>query len=178
MPAAPDSTIEVWKPVVNYEGIYSVSNLGRVRREISFKRASVRLLKPVSCPQGYLSVKLNWQAKGKTFRIHRLVAIAYVPNPLNKPEVNHIDGVKTNNRDSNLEWATPKENMQHAHYVLHAINRRGKENGRAKLTEETVKEVRQLAQSRENFAEIGRKFGVTKEAIGYAVRRVTWRNVL
>ena len=87
---------------------YIVSNTGKIRREGSDRGLSVRDRK------GYLSVDLYENSKRKTERVHRLVAEAFVPNPDNKPYVNHKDGNKHNNNASNLEWVTSKENCRHA----------------------------------------------------------------
>lgn len=100
---------EQWRPVKGHES-YEVSNQGRVRNAV---RGNVRRLTPNE--KGYLRVQLN----GKWLRVHRLVAIAFVPNPENKPQVNHIDGDKTNNRADNLEWVTNLENAAHA--IIHGL---------------------------------------------------------
>lgn len=99
---------EVWKDIEGYEGLYQVSNFGRVKSSYTN-----RFLKGRKSPQGYLLVNLckNNIASGKT--IHRLVAQAFIPNSENKPQVNHIDEDKTNNMVSNLEWMTSKENLNH-----------------------------------------------------------------
>lgn len=101
---------EKWCEVGNYED-YHVSNWGRVK---SFKKREVIIMKPTIMPKGYLSIELSKGGKGKLFRISRLVASAFLPNPLNLPEVNHIDGVKFNNYVGNLEWSTHAENVKHA----------------------------------------------------------------
>lgn len=105
---------EIWRPVVGAEGFYSVSDLGRVRREISFMCKKPRLLKLSLNCQGYISVSIHFNHIYKFSKVHRLVAIAFLPNPESKPCVNHKDGIKTNNRVSNLEFVTYKENTQHA----------------------------------------------------------------
>lgn len=99
---------EIWKDIEGYEGLYQVSDLGRVK---SF--ATSRVLKPYRNKAGYLLVYLCKNGKRKTHRIHRLVAQSFIPNPENKPEVNHLDENKTNNMVSNLEWSTRKENLNH-----------------------------------------------------------------
>ena len=105
---------EVWKSIEGYEGYYEVSNLGRVR---SLKRKGYKngTLKQGSSHTQYWVVVLCKDGKRITKLVHRLVAKAFIPNPDNKPQVNHIDSNRKNNRVDNLEWVTPKENSQHAY---------------------------------------------------------------
>ena len=100
---------EQWKAVVGYEGIYEVSNYGKVRNV-----KTGRILKLGKSKNGYLRVGLHKNGKQKYFLVHRLVAIAFIPNPDNKETVNHIDEDKTNNHVCNLEWMTQKENTRHS----------------------------------------------------------------
>lgn len=104
---------EVWKAVVGGGGYYEVSNLGRVKslaRNLIKKDA---ILKGYD-RAGYVSVEIRVEGAGRAKRIHRLVAEAFLPNPEHKPYVNHINGIKDDNRLSNLEWCTQKENVKHA----------------------------------------------------------------
>lgn len=101
---------EKWKDIKGYEGLYQVSNLGRIK---SLRGNSERILKPGANNKGYLYVRLYKNSKSKWFTLHRLVAEAFIPNPENKSQVNHIDEDKTNNVVSNLEWMTPKDNANH-----------------------------------------------------------------
>ena len=113
---------EKWKDVENYEGLYRVSNLGNVKHlkiswicsrghEITKKE---KILKGSLDKDGYVKVALSKNNKIKLFSVHRLVAQAFIPNPNNLPQVNHIDGNKQNNKFDNLEWCTAKENISHA----------------------------------------------------------------
>ena len=105
---------EEWMPVVGYEGLYEVSNHGRVR---SLKRntTSGKILRGSARKNnGYVSLVLFKCGKGQGKLVHRLVAEAFISNPECKPDVNHIDGNKQNNRAENLVWCTPSENQQHS----------------------------------------------------------------
>lgn len=99
---------EIWKDIKGYEGLYKVSNLGRVKN-IKFNR----FIKPFSAGIGYLQVDLSRGNNRRKVLVHRLVAEAFIPNPENKLEVNHIDEDKTNNKVDNLEWCTRTENVNH-----------------------------------------------------------------
>lgn len=103
-------TLEEWRDIAGYEGKYQVSNLGNVK---SLQRKE-RLLKPAS-NGSYLFVVLSKGGESKMHYVHRLVAQAFIPNAMNKCDVNHLNCVKTDNRAENLEWATRRENLVHAH---------------------------------------------------------------
>lgn len=121
---------EIWKDVIGYEGLYQVSNFGKIKSldiYVNSKNGSRRLhkgkvLKNNISKNGYYSVILCKNGKHSKKLVHRLVADAFIENKLKKKQVNHIDGNKTNNTVNNLEWCTPYENMQHA-YNTGLINR-------------------------------------------------------
>ena len=106
--------MEEWRDIPGYEGWYQVSNLGRVR---SMRRISPSIMSP-STYNGYHRVNLSNGGKYTTIHIHRLVAMVFLPNPYNYPQVNHLDGNRQNNNINNLEWCSRSQNQIHAYRVL------------------------------------------------------------
>ena len=111
---------EIWKDIENYNGLYQVSNHGRVKsleRKVPNQNRiySERILKPEKPKCGYLYCALCKDGFARHIRVHRLVAFAFIPNPYNKPQVNHKDGNKQNNSADNLEWCTNSENVSHSY---------------------------------------------------------------
>ena len=107
---------EVWMPIEGYEGLYAISSIGNV-----YSHHLNRLLVPKKSKAGYLRVTLcKGNQSHKTFSVHRLVAVAFIPNPDLKPTVNHINEVKTDNRVDNLEWATMAEQNAHGTRIARA----------------------------------------------------------
>ena len=173
---------EIWLPVNGYEGSYEVSNLGRVRTveknivDINGKHLQIKskILKSRLSDFGYPRVLLCEKRKV----VHRLVAIAFIPNPENKAEVNHVDGCKTNNVVTNLEWVTREENMTHAFKTGLNRARKGNENRFAKLTPELIKEASDLKQAGIPLAVTARRFGVSKSSLCRAVKGTSWNHLL
>lgn len=127
---------EQWKSVKNYEGLYEVSTLGRVRSigksflmnnhgTMCMVKIQPKILEQRYHTAGYLLVNINKHKNQKTVRVHRLVAETFLPNPENKPFVNHKNGKKDDNRLDNLEWTTPSENNKHA-YISGLCKHRGR----------------------------------------------------
>lgn len=121
---------EIWKDVVGSCHKYQVSSFGRVR---SKARARLRILKPTRRNTGYVVCGLIIRGNNTQFKVHRLVAIAFLPNPKKKSQVNHINGIKHDNRLSNLEWSTPSENCLHSFVVLNRKGNFGIVNGMARI---------------------------------------------
>ena len=137
---------EVWRDIEGYEGLYQVSDQGRVKslerkvpRGNGEQTVKERILKPGMDRGGYLIVDLCDGGKRKHFKVHRLVCQAFHDNPENKPCVNHIDENKTNNAASNLEWSTAKENCNHGTRNERVAKVRSKPVGQYTLDGELVK---------------------------------------
>ena len=171
---------ELWKDIEGYEGLYQVSNLGRVKsldkidsigRKIKGRNMKLRLNK---C--GYVDVKLSTDSIEKDKLVHRLVAEAFIPNTDGKHVINHIDGNKQNNCVNNLEWCTQKENIQHAF----EIGLREKKRTYSKLKKEDVVYIRKHYISRDpvfGAVSLGQKFGISYKHILDIVSKKYWKDV-
>lgn len=168
---------EIWLPVEGHSGMYEISNLGRLRSYGQFNKLVI--LKLFLGDRGYYRKPLiiKGTLKRKNYSIHRLVAQAFIPNPQNKPNVNHIDGNKLNNRVENLEWVTQGENLQHA-IKLGTLALDGHNNPTAAFTKEQVIEIRELY-SKGNLSrrEIAKIYGVSKSPIDNILAMRTYKNV-
>jgi len=175
---------EVWKDIKGYEGCYQISNLGGVKRMahtiISKKGYSSfypeRLMVPVLSTKGYWTIKLSLSGKSNRFLIHRLIAIAFIPNPENKPYINHKDGIKTNNDIPNIEWCTAKENQQHAYDtgLKIGVRQKGEDHGSARLTESDIIAIRESGLTSK---ELSKKYGVTRAHINQILARRRWSHI-
>ena len=150
---------EIWKPIPNYEELYHGSNFGRVK---SFKRKNPKIMKPSLSNEGYLYVGLNKNGKQKGFRLNILVATLFIPNPENKPEVNHRYSRFSNFVDC-LEWATGSENVQHA--VRTGLKKTGEDCSWAKLTNEQARYIRENPDGLA-IKQLAKMFGVDDAQIG------------
>lgn len=169
---------EAWVSIPEYEGIYEASNMGRVRRIYASSREPI-LLSPSSNKHGYLMVTLTRAGKERTMKVHRLVALSFLGQPGHGLVVNHKDGVKSNNKPSNLEYVTYAENSAHAHRMGLVKLARGADHGSVKkrdrfllgwiktrkVNDDQVALIRQLAKDRVPQTQIALQFGVTKSFI-------------
>ncbi len=176
---------EVWKDIPGYEGIYQASTFGRIKAlskilkhwkggDSLFKEAILRPRKA----KGYVSVALYNNLIRKDIDIHRLIALTFIPNPENKPEVNHKDGIKTNNKVGNLEWNTSKENKDHAKEKGLNIGLKGEDNNLSKLTEKEVLDIRRLNPIKAESKKILQiKYNICKSTINDIISRRTWKHI-
>lgn len=163
---------EIFVDVRGFEGRFKISNFGRwMSTGGKTKLPNISTGGKDSC--GYRSVYMRNKPNNLIRRLHCLVAEHFIPNPHNKPFVNHIDGNKINNHYSNLEWVTAKENSEHAISIgLH--DRKGIKHHNHKLTEAKVKEMRALASIGISHRIIGEKFGVCRRQATDVINKVNW----
>lgn len=150
---------EIWKDVVGYEGLYEVSNMGRVKA-LNFKRSGKeKIIKQTFSDKGYLMASLTKDGKKKTLRVHRLVATAFIENIGDKPCVDHKNTIKTDNRVENLRFVTHKENNNNELTRKHnSESKKGK-----KHTEETRKKISKNSHKYKGFICIFEDGSITEE---------------
>jgi hypothetical protein len=160
--------------VVGYEGIYEVSDCGRLR---SYKRSTVYILEPYSSRQGYLFVSLsNSDKQRKRWAVHRLVLLAFVGEPpIGQGHGAHRDGDRKNNRIGNLSWLSAKENM--ADRYIHGTDPRGGRNPFAKLTESQVIDIRARVDSGQPAKAVAAQYGVNVFTVLAVHRRRSWAHI-
>lgn len=137
---------EIWLPVLNYETIYQVSNYGRVKSLERPRSKACNAIRDKVIKQSfrglYLKVDISdYSHIPRTISVHRLIGVAFVDNFENKPQINHIDGVKTHNWALNLEWNTRVENAKHASKLGLLPNQKGESHSQSKLTHKEVLEI-------------------------------------
>jgi hypothetical protein len=171
---------EEWKDIKGYEGLYQVSNLGRVKsldRVSNGQPKRGQILKPFKSSFRYLAVEVSRNAVTKSVPVHRLVAQAFLPNPDNLPQINHKDGIKENNHVNNLEFCTAKHNSKHAVSSGLRVAAKGERCACSKLKEGEVREIRSLYSRGVPKEEIAKIFKITRENIRFIVNRITWKHI-
>ena len=127
-------------------------------------------------PRYMVNMKLK-SGKFKTFWLHRVIAHVYIPNPENKPEINHIDGNPKNNEVSNLEWNTHKENCEHAQRTGLFVQQRGEKHPSCRLTEQDVEDIRHFRGWGISYPKLGELYGVSTQSVYAIVKRKSWAHV-
>jgi hypothetical protein len=177
--------MEIWKDVVGYEGLYQVSNLGRIKslekKRIGLKDQKIRTYKELILKQkmniyGYFEVSLYSNNVSKHFKSHRIICEAFLPNLENKRQVNHKNGIKSDNRLENLEWATSSENTKHSFDNGFQKPASGEKNGHSILTEKDVLMIRsgELKMTQRQMALF---FNVKPSTINCIIKRRNWKHI-
>lgn len=180
---------EKWSSILGQENRYDVSSFGRIKslskpcknRNGTIRHSKELILKNrLRGNEGYYFVSFYNKYLYTTETVHRLVATAFIPNPLNLPCVNHKDGNKLNNNVENLEWCTYSENAIHAHAEGLHVSLKGEKHLKAKLNDSKVLAIRRLYKINKNLnrIEIAKKLGVASNTITCIINNKTWRHLL
>lgn len=178
---------ELWKPIKGFEGLYEISNFGRVK-SLSRKRNKrgggfywdkEKILKDHPTGTNYRFVALCKEGKYKHYQVHRLVAIHFIDNPENKEQVNHLDGSRDNNHVDNLEWCTRAENYHHADSIgrIKDDRNRGENNGLSIMNEKKVLVIRKRREKGDSYKELSNEFNCSIGCIQGIVSRATWKHI-
>lgn len=173
---------EIWRPIKNFEGLYEVSNCGRVKslsktwvggRGVIRSKDETFLKLSNNNSKKYYRAGLSKNGKCKWFSVHRLVLSAFSENVNNLPEINHIDGNKSNNNLDNLEWISVSDNTKHA-FRLKLRDNTGINCPSHKLNEDDIREIRSSTLPVRKLAE---KYNVNRNNIYYIKKNITWKHI-
>ena len=177
---------EIWKDVVGFEGSYLVSNYGRIKSRMQtyrkwndyFTETQSRILKGSIDRLGYTFVSLRKDGVSKKYSVHRLVALAFIPNPDNKDTVNHKDMSRSNNHVDNLEWMTQGENVRHAYENnKNRVILKGSEMSCSILTETDVSEIKHMYNCGAKLAHIAKRYNTNTQHIWSICNLKIWKHV-
>jgi hypothetical protein len=171
---------EVWRKITGFEENYEISNFGKIKSLVRKRALKESIRKNYIDRDGYHQISLWKDGKGKFCKVHRLVAQAFIPNPENKPQINHINGIKNDNRVENLEWATDFQNKVHAseNNLTPILFKKGESHPNSKLTEKDVISIR----SREytgygHDTKLAKEFKVKTSTIRQIRVRDYWKHI-
>jgi len=182
-----ENTEEIWKDILELNSLYQVSNKGNIRRKQRFAKSVIikcgyinlvaKDIKTQCNYKGYKKVNICLNGKKIIFMAHRLVATYFIENPLGKEQVNHINGIKDDNRVENLEWCTGSENIRHAMKTGLAKNF-GTGSYKSKLTDKQVLKIRELYSHGIEINEIVKDIGIVmRSTIMMVIKRKTWKHI-
>jgi hypothetical protein len=175
---------EIWKPIKGFEKLYHVSNTGKIKsldritkhsdgKTIFYKGKE---LNQTTTTHGYKSVMFSDGKIRKRSLVHRLIALSFIPNPENKPQINHISGIRSDNRIENLEWCTNKENSIHSFKIDLAVH--GERTCTAKLNEAQVLEIRRKRLEENTPLKIlSNEYNICIQQISRIIRNERWNHI-
>jgi DNA-directed RNA polymerase sigma subunit (sigma70/sigma32) len=170
--------MEIWKDVRGFEDYYEVSNFSNIRRKKGSSHLKQVNLKGSFDKDGYIKVNLKIKQKTNSKMLHRLIAEAFIPNPENKTQVNHLNGIKDDNVLENLEWCTLSENRQHAYDtgLQNGLTRRGAQNNFSKLENKDVLAIRMKYNKKQGrtMKVLSEEFNVSSGCIQRILSKNSW----
>ena len=165
--------IEIWKPIIGYENIYNISNLGRIK---SIRNNIILKLHPDK--DGYLRTNISKNGVRKNCYPHTEVAKSFLGSKPENKEINHKDTIKSNNYESNLEYVTSSENKIHAQENGLRKSRQGQNNSQVKLTKEQAKQIRELWKTGlYTMKQLGFQYGIADATVCRLVNNISWINL-
>ena len=172
---------EIWKDIKGFEGLYQVSNTGKVKSLERIDRGGnnhkERILKSCLSGRGYLMIGLYKSGKRYSTNIHKLVATHFIKNHYNKQQVNHLDGDKQNNLSNNLEWCSPSENIRHAHKNGLSKAVKGEQVGTSKLNKAEAEIIKNMKGKGLSQRAIGELFNISQQEVCKIHNNKCWVNV-
>lgn len=172
---------EIWKDIPGYEGMYQASTSGRIKSFFTHRYSELNIegkILSVQMYYGYITVKLSINNTQKRYKVHRLIAMTFIPNPACKAQVNHKNGIKTDNTVSNLEWCTREENMKHARDTGLREMMYGQNNTNAKLKEADVIDIRsKYSLGNCTYKNLSDEYRVSTHAIRAIITGKKWKRV-
>lgn len=177
--------MEIWKYVDGFNNVYQVSNTGKVKsldhivtsKDNKSRLQKGRFLKSSINHKGYIRYSLSINGKRFNFSAHRLVAISFIPNPLNKTQVNHKNGIKTDNNVDNLEWVDNKENIIHAYKNGLIKCNLGEKHHMSKLTNKQVEDIRLKRCNGFTLKNLSKEYGISIVAIYNISKNITYKHL-
>ena len=172
--------MELWKPLARWEGIYEISSIGRVKRIDGNNCAKIGHIMGTNLINGYPVVRLRYKGRTERKTVHTHVLESFIgPRPLGM-QINHINGIRHDNRLENLEYCTPQENIQHSYDALNRVKKGavGEANGKSKLTPEKVLTIRRLyANGGRSQQSIADEFCIAQNMVSKIVLRQFWNHL-
>lgn len=166
---------EEWKLVPDLGNMYKISSYGRLL-SLNYNRQNISKIIILPILKGYHRVAISVNNIKGNFSVHRLVAMAFIPNPNNLPFINHINGIKTDNRVENLEWCTASYNLKHA-FRTGLKSNAGEKHSKSTLTDSIVKEIRIMIASGKTNTEISKSLRVTSKAVSNIRCNRRWTHI-